>query len=160
MTLLECLIATAISGLLLAGLVHIMNMSLKAQEAEKAVHERFTETMTVMRRISSAVGKAQRKRTQELNNTSPTDTKDWLDEYNPATGITIKRRYTWSAFDRNLQETIDGAAPVVVLTNVTDFRMIALNTQSDDALVSFTLAVGDPPDRVILSETRRLGGAW
>lgn len=160
MTLLECLVATAISGLLLAGLVHIMNMSLAAQAHEKAVHERFTETMTVMRRISWAVERAQRKRTQNLTNKNPTDTGDWLDEYDPATGVTLKRRYTWSAVDRNLQEKIGDAAAVVILTNVTDFRMEAVNTQSDNALLAYTLAVGDPPDQIILSETRRLGGAW
>lgn len=160
MTLIECLVAAAISGLLLAGLSHVMTLSLKADEAERATHERLKDTMAAMRRIAWSIEKANRKRTQPLNNNSPGDTKEWLDEFIPATGVTIKRRYMWNSSSRTLQEEINGAVPIVILNDVSFFSMQALNPATDNALITYTITTGDAPDQVTLTDTRRLGGPW
>lgn len=160
MTLIECLVSLALSSIVLAGTYHTLGIAFAGQ-AEAGIRYRLhADAQKSMRRISDAINLAERRKKQDLLVKSLFSTGDWLNRLDPVKNQSTIFRYDWSALNQALVETVGASQPVTILTNVTDFKVESLPTNSDVSLISVTLKVGTAPDQVTITETRRLGGAW
>lgn len=160
MTLVECVVATLLSAIVLAGLSQMMTVTMESQQADKSLHESYTEAKLIMQRLSWAIETADRKKRAELSAKALTTTGDWLYRYDPVLQRTAKLEYAWSPLHRSLREIGDNGLPTVVLSKVTNFTVESLPTTSDVTLIKVSLTLDGPSGQLVLTETRRLGGPW
>lgn len=160
MTLIECVIAIALTGLVLSGTSHLLTVTLKMYEAGREEESPKYRARQVMDRIVWAMDTATQKKKADLPpQNDPTKSGPWFDRID-ATGKNVSLEYKWDSTSRILREKDDATGlDYGILNNVSDFSVTSPDN-TEMPVVRVSLTVGDPPDAVTFVEERRLGRAW
>lgn len=161
LTLIECLVAMALSSLVLAGMAHVLNVTSLSQATLQDSYQQRVAAETVMRRIAHAAWTATPKKVGDLVPKNASESGDWF-YTRDSTGKTVIRRFSWNASTGILSETGDSGYPEALLDKVEHFSVTSVTPAAvtDATLVAITMTVTRGDMRFTTAETIRLGGAW
>lgn len=151
----------ALTGLVLAGLAHVLNITLLSQARLHDSYKQRVQAETIMRRISHAALTATPKRSGDLTSKSTATSGDWFYTLDAA-GKTLKREYSWNATTGILNEIGNSGHPAALVDKVTHFSVSSVTpaTVTDATLVAVTMTVTQGDLSFTAAETIRLGGPW